>query len=136
LERDAALLEEEVTGDRFFNFLVTGHHLSDWIRRDTSVESVAKGRLAQAQSHRLMRVCEDLANASKHFVQRGKDSVRKTESNQGWGFGRFGKGGFDIGEESIEIEVDDGTIIDALALTRSLLAIYAYVFEGTGSLPS
>ena len=34
LRRDAALLDEEVTSDLFFNFVVTARHLPEWIEKD------------------------------------------------------------------------------------------------------
>jgi len=32
LKRDAMLLDEDVTSDRFFNFVVTGYSLVDWAK--------------------------------------------------------------------------------------------------------
>jgi hypothetical protein len=38
LEREAkALNEEAVTGDRFFNFAITGYSMIDWVKKDPSV---------------------------------------------------------------------------------------------------
>ncbi len=37
LERDAALINDEVTSDRFFNFVVTGYSMVDWIKNDSSI---------------------------------------------------------------------------------------------------
>jgi hypothetical protein len=42
LQRDAALLDEEVTSDRFFNFVVTGYSLIDWVKNDPVVPAAAK----------------------------------------------------------------------------------------------
>jgi hypothetical protein len=135
LKRDAAALDDEVNGDRFFNLVVTGLHLSEWVKKDESLAPEVKVRLNEALATQIMRVCEDLANASKHFVQRGKDSVRSAESKQGYGIGRYGKGGYGVGEESIDITLDNGTTIGAIAFSSALLATYVYVFDGAGSLP-
>ena len=49
LEREATALNEEVTRDRFFNFVVTGYSLIDWIKNDPSVPSSAKKSTASAK---------------------------------------------------------------------------------------
>jgi hypothetical protein len=41
LQRDAALLlEDEVTTDRFFNFVITGYSLIDWVKEDASFTGI------------------------------------------------------------------------------------------------
>ena len=45
LRRDAALLDEEVSSDRFFNFVVTGYSLIDWIKNDPAVPAAEGGRV-------------------------------------------------------------------------------------------
>lgn len=69
LQRDAALLEEEVTSDRLFNFVVTGWSLVDWIKNDPSVPACAKERslIKGLRADRWVQICGDLATASKHF---------------------------------------------------------------------
>lgn len=37
LSRDANLLDEEVTSDSFFNFVVTAYSLVDWVQNDPTV---------------------------------------------------------------------------------------------------
>jgi hypothetical protein len=44
LQRDAATLDKEVSSDNFFNFVVTGYSLVDWIEKDPSVSAFGKGR--------------------------------------------------------------------------------------------
>lgn len=41
LERDADLLQSEVSSDRFFNFVVTAYSLADWVQADPSVRQAA-----------------------------------------------------------------------------------------------
>jgi hypothetical protein len=42
LQRDAAGLEEEVTSDRLFNFVVTGYSMIDWVENDPNVPPAAR----------------------------------------------------------------------------------------------
>jgi len=67
LKRDAALLEEEVTSDRFFNFVVTGYSIVDWLKHEPSVPQAAT--LAMYKD-RWIKICGDLATASKHFFHK------------------------------------------------------------------
>ena len=68
LRRDAALLDEEVSSDRFFNFVVTGYSLIDWIKNDPAVPAAAKAAVSPLYSDPWLKVCGDLATASKHFI--------------------------------------------------------------------
>jgi hypothetical protein len=42
LQRDAATLDEEVTSDKFFNFVVTTDSLRKWLENDPSVPASAQ----------------------------------------------------------------------------------------------
>ncbi len=71
-------------------------------------------------------VCEYLANTAKHgsarpaTVARSKFSV--VEISVGFGQGRFGMGGFGVGEQSIIVKFTDGTKANALELVASVMA--------------
>jgi hypothetical protein len=69
LQRDAAALEDEVTSDRLFNFVVTGYSLIDWIEHDPSIPTAAKVASALRGLHddHWLKICGDLATACKHF---------------------------------------------------------------------
>lgn len=69
LKRDAALLNEAITEDRFFNFVVTGYSLIDWVKNDPAVPASAKAKAVVDGLHKdtWLKVCGDLATASKHF---------------------------------------------------------------------
>ena len=136
LKRDADLLDEVVSGDRFFNFVVTGYHLREWINKDHTVGAEIKTRLDQASSHRWLLICADVANASKHFVQAPKKTVQKAESSSGYGVGRYGKGEYGVGEESIHLTLPDGTEVTAAELRRGVMQLYAFVFGEDSSLPA
>lgn len=130
LQRDAASLEEMVNGDRVFNLLITAYHLQEWIDKDPDVPIFVRTRLGEVRSHPRMMLCADLANASKHFVQRRKGEAREVSSTQGLGVGRFGKGLFGHGEESVVVQLTDGSSLDVLELCDAVMKLYTYVFDG------
>lgn len=112
LKRDAALLDEEVTRDRFFNFAVTGWSMVDWVRYDNSLPAHLRNAASinRIYSDNWIKICGDIANSLKHFeLDRREPITRSATSSSGYGLGRYGKGPFGIGEESIEIVLNDGT---------------------------
>jgi hypothetical protein len=125
LERDAELLRKEVTSDHFFNFVVTAYSLADWIKNDPSVSQVAKDALDLFRSSRTIQICRDLANASKHFTldprRNPNPRVDSVTSEQGFGMGRFGHGGFGIGEEEIHVVLEDGSVQNGLTIMENTL---------------
>jgi len=132
LERDSELLYEEVTSDRMFNFVVTGYSIIDWIKNDPSVPQSAKdqNQIQRLYNKQWLKICGDLATASKHFkLTRRQGITSSSTSSQGYGVGRFGKGGFGIGEESIEILLNDGTNYDGLDLVNGVLNEWHQYFK-------
>ncbi len=104
LQRDAYLLEEEVTTDRFFNFVVTGYSMVHWIRNDPSVPQAAKTQYGNLHKDYWLSICGDIANACKHFTLTSiKSDAKSATSTQGYGLGRYSKGNYNEGEESIGI---------------------------------
>ncbi len=133
LRRDAALLDEEVTSDRFFDFVVTGYSLIDWVKNDPAVPAAAKAAVPLLYSDPWLKVCGDLATASKHFVLTSRVPVTIDASSQsGWGAGRFGKGGWGVGEESIVITLNDGTSCSGLAFVQEVLHTWGRFFSANG----
>lgn len=124
LKRDAASLNEEVTSDAFFNFVVTGYSLIDWVKNDPTVPASAKTQteIASLYGDSWLKVCGDLAIAAKHykFTKRVPVTASAT-SDTGFGMGRYGKGGFGIGEESINITLNDGTSFPGLDFVQGVL---------------
>jgi hypothetical protein len=124
LKRDAAALKEEVSSDNFFNFVVTGYSMIDWVKNDPTVPAKAKEKQvidALYQEHWL-KVCGDLAIAVKHFKLTSRNPITSSaDSAQGFGVGRFGHGGFGVGEESIEVTLNDGTSFNCLDLVQGVV---------------
>lgn len=133
LQRDASLLKEEVSSDRFFNFVVTAYSLADWIKNDPSVPQEAKDELIRFKRSREIQICRDLANASKHFEldvnKNPSPTVTNAESETGYGVGRFGKGAYSVSEESITIRLRSGNMINGLDLIADTLRAWTNFFE-------
>ncbi len=133
LERDATLLKAEVSSDRFFNFVVTAYHLTDWIKEDPSVPQSAKNDLNTFMKTPEIQICRDLANASKHFELDKKrnplPTVDTAKSKTGYGVGRFGAGAYGVGEESITICLTTGNMINGLDLMEKTLIAWKNFFK-------
>lgn len=136
LDRDAELLRECVSSDRFFNFVVTAYSLADWVQNDPAVPQPAKSDLKRFRSTTAIKICRDLANASKHFQldpKRNPDpTVTAANSDQGFGVGRFGVGGFGAGEEKITVLLGAKKSIDGLDLMEDTLREWQQFFSNHG----
>jgi hypothetical protein len=132
LQRDADLLGDKITSDRFFNFVVTAYSLIDWIQEDPSVPATAKAALLQFRTTREILICRDLANASKHFqlsaARNRNPSVIATDSEQGFDIGRYDAGNFEEGEEAITVDLSAGGTTDALQIVRDVLSVWNQFF--------
>jgi hypothetical protein len=122
LQRDVQLLDEEVTSDRMFNVVVTARHLAEWIEKERGI------RLNELHDTDLFKTCRDIANASKHFELTKQTEVDEVSSSRGYGVGRYGKGGFGVGEESISIKVKSQDPVNALEFARRLIDLYRPFF--------
>jgi len=135
LQRDAAALDEEVTSNRLFNFVVTGYSMIDWVRNDPAVPASAKtaNAIQGLYNNKWLKVCGDLATASKHFkLTRRMPVTSSAITSQGFGVGRYGKGGYGIGEESIEVQLNDGTTIHCLDLDQGVVDFWQSFFSAHG----
>ncbi|HEU5341666.1 hypothetical protein [Edaphobacter sp.] len=127
LKRDATLLDSEVTTDRFFNFVITGYSLIDWVKADPAMATV---EVESLYANRWLKICGDLATAGKHFeLSRRLPITIEASSSQGYGCGRYGRGGYGTGEEQIQIKLNDGTVINCLDFVREVVAFWAMVFS-------
>jgi hypothetical protein len=134
LKRDGALLNEEVTSDKFFNFVATGWAIKDWVKNDESLPTSARSIVeSSAQNDQLLQICRDLANASKHFVlSRSEPIISTAESAQGYGLGRYGKGRYGYGEEDIQITLNDGSAVSCLELVKGVILSWDRFFLSHG----
>jgi hypothetical protein len=132
LQRDATLLlDDAVTGDRFFNFVLTGYALIDWIKNDPAVPAGAKQHsvVQGLYANRTLKICGDLANSVKHFTLSSRVPITKAaDTESGFGVGRFGMGGFSEGEEEIVLTLNDGTVLNALDFVQDVLNVWQTFF--------
>lgn len=135
LRREHQRLQAEVTSDNFFNFVATAYHLLEWVERDPKVPATAKTNLSSVRSASCIAACRDLTNASKHFSLKSNYQNQVTssaKSERGFGVGRFGKGGYGIGEESISIMLKDGTTLNGLQLAADTVNEWESFFTRHG----
>jgi hypothetical protein len=132
LKRDAKALKEEVNSDRFFNFVVTGYSLIEWVEKDPSVPQTAQTAVKDIRRDQWIKRCRDLANASKHFTLNYPPITSSATSEQGLGVGRYGQGGFGLGEESIEVKLTDGSSFDCLELVEGVMKTWNDFFSRPG----
>ena len=128
LDRDFALLKDEASSDRFFNFVVTAYSLCDWIKNDPSVPAAAKADLERFRAQQKLLVCRDVTNASKHFElderSQAKSITDRVDSSRGYGVGRFGIGPYGVGEEQITLRFSDRTAFGVLEFAADVLSAW------------
>ena len=68
LIRDSDKLDNRVSGDAIFNFILTAYHFQEWIKKSPieSTESV-KRLLRKAANHKYIKLCKDIITAKVHF---------------------------------------------------------------------
>lgn len=132
LQRDIARLDREVSDDAFFDFVVTGYSLIDWVKNDTSLPDAARTEAAIQGLHAepWLKVCGDLAVASKHFtLTRRKPVTTKVTSTRGWGVGRYGRGPYGQGEREIEVHIASAPTWTALEFATGVLQAWLEFFQ-------
>jgi hypothetical protein len=129
LQRDASALDDGVSSDRFFNFVVTGYSMIDWVKNDPSVPKAAKASVNLLYQNQYLKVCGELANACKHFSLTKRDPITETASSfSGFGMGRFGKGSYGEGEEQIIVQLNDGSTYICSDLVRGVVECWQQFF--------
>jgi hypothetical protein len=132
LKRDAALLAEEVTSDRFFNFVVTGYSIIDWIKNGDSVPATVKTAVAEMYREPWIRICGDIAIASKHFNLTRRVPVTSIVEPVEYGFGhRFGEA-FGAAGHGMRIELNDGTSFSHVTFVTNVVEAWETFFRSHG----
>lgn len=111
--------------------MITGYSLIDWVKNDASLPASARtsNEIEQLHTEPWLKVCGDLAIASKHYtLTTRKPVVTNADSQQGFGKGRYGKGAYGTGEEEIVIQIDNGTEWTALELASGVLQAWIRFF--------
>jgi hypothetical protein len=134
-KQEAASLELEVTEEGFRRFADHAWHLCDWIMNADDIPASAKNEVRawkrkQPPPIPELCVCQDVINADKHLqITRYTPATDDVTSQQGWGIGRFGKGGFGFGEHQITITMQDGAVYDALQITQAVVNFWNGFFD-------
>ncbi|MGQ0742596.1 MAG: hypothetical protein ACT4OG_09970 [Alphaproteobacteria bacterium] len=121
LVRTHRRLQDEVTKDDVHHFVVDAWHLIENVEKDQTTTKQQRKLAASLRSDPLMRICEELCNEEKH---RNSKPVSKTNGwviERGYGMGRYGKGAYGVGEESIILKCSDGTTLNALDFTAEVM---------------
>ena len=133
LLRDFARLSNEVTGDAFFDFVVTGYSLIDWVKNDPSIHAAAKSDVDILYDDTWLRICGDIATGMKHFTLRKRTPVTSSvSSSEGFGLGRFGKGDYGVGEQSIVVLLKSGQTYDCSELAEGVTQSWASFIQRHG----
>jgi hypothetical protein len=130
LQHDGVALDEEVTSYRLFNFVVTGYCMIDWIKNDPAIPASAKAAVQRLYTDEWLRICGDVANASKHFtLTRRVPLTSSATASQGFGVGRYGKGSYGVGEQSIQVQLNDGRSFHCLDLVKGVISSWQKFFS-------
>jgi hypothetical protein len=138
LKRDAKLLVQDITSDKFFNFVVTGYSIIDWVRNDASISQSAKSAVNNLYNDPWIKVCGDLANASKHFtLDKRKPITASAESHKGeqqttkWGSYPWGVTPHTHIEQAeyIQIDLEDGSSLSCLELVKKVVETWDNFFR-------
>jgi hypothetical protein len=133
LKKDAEILDDEVTAGRFFNFAITAYHLMDWVKNSPAATEAVKSAAEAMHRDRWIKVCGDLPNTGKHLVLASRTPItEKAELQQGYGVGRFGKGGYGLREEEIIVTLEDGGTMNCLDLVKTVVKIWDSFFHTHG----
>jgi hypothetical protein len=125
-------LNNEITSDDFFNFVITGYSLIDWVKHDPLLPASARISQEIDRLHKepWLKVCGDLATASKHYtLTRRTPVVTSAESHSDWGAGRYGRGAYGVGEEDIVIRINNDSEWTALEFACGVLQAWLQFFE-------
>jgi hypothetical protein len=92
--------------------------------------AAAKADATALRNELELQACRDAANTRKH--RKPNKYPRKTSDTdvaQGYGAGRFGKGGFGVGEEQVTIKMIDGSVFDGLDLAHRVFELWDAYFK-------
>lgn len=121
LFRELLEIEREVHIDKLDHFIQTARNLLEAVQADSTNTTREQRRLiGRLKSDQDFRVCNDIANRQKHFRPKQGDLAKGATVRCGFGVGRFGRGGFGVGEQTVVIELADGSTENALEFVRRI----------------
>lgn len=141
LKHDAAQFKQDPSAYNLFNVMVTAWSLSDWLTEDLPDDEDVQRDLkalvgtkpqfkknkppkAEGEFHPSLRLCRDIAIASKHARIRGHtpEVSKLTRHDGGFGEGPFGVGPFG-GEPFFVVETDED-LLTADQVVEDVIAEY------------
>lgn len=129
LKRDAALLKDEVTSDRFFNFVVTGYSLIDWVKECSAVPAAAQAEAQKMYTDPWIQVCGDIATASKHFRLTQRTPITSKAEAVEYGWGLRWDGAWGLAGPGVRIELNDGTFYSHVTFIENVVKTWQSFFE-------
>ncbi|MGE3818255.1 MAG: hypothetical protein AB7I30_02370 [Isosphaeraceae bacterium] len=136
LKRKAGYLDLEVSWETLTDFAIVAHSLNDWIKEDSQIPERVKEEATKILNTPEIQACRYIANLEKHreLTKPTKYPPQALEPDvqRGYGLGRWGEGGWGIGEEEITITMLDGTSFDALDLAVRAVKLWEDFFDRNG----
>src|SRR5688500_18531056 len=113
LNRLANRIEKAVHKDDLDDYLKSAYHLLEIVEKDPNTSSCQKAQAKALRSDPEFQLCREITNRQKHFVLNAKQHpnprVKDATIEQGFGVGRYGAGAYEVGEQSVTINLNDGT---------------------------
>ncbi len=132
-------IQDNLHKDDLDDFFKTAYHLIEITNMDENATSSQKSMASALRQDIEMQICRDIANAAKHFrldpKRNPSPTIERASTCEGFGVGRFGKGAYGIGEQSVTLHLSDGTTTNALILVERIFAKWAEIFTGRTPAP-
>jgi hypothetical protein len=133
LKRVRGRLDAEVHRDDLDDFFKTAYHLIEITEKCSTTTSAQKAQASALCGDPEIELCREIANRQKHFtlspLSHPSPAITDAMIRQGYGMGRFGKGGYGVGEQSVRLNFTDGTQRDARDLASSIFGKFARIFS-------
>ena len=124
LKRVTDRINTAVHKDDLDDFFKTAYHLIEITKRDPATSATQKSAAKALRNDVDLQICRDICNGQKHFTldpkKNPKPKVLGTTTQQGFGVGGYSKGGYGVGEQSVTIQLSDGTERNARDLVASI----------------
>jgi hypothetical protein len=132
LKRVCERLDAEVHKDDLDDFFKTAYHLIEITEKCSTTTPAQKAQATALRRDPEMELCREIANRQKHYtlspLSHPSPAIADATIRQGYGMGRFGKGGYGLGEQSVILNFTDGTQREARDLANSIFGKFARVF--------
>lgn len=132
LQRVIGRIDQAVHRDDLDDFFKTAYHLIEITEKDPSTTPAQKTAARGLRRDRDMQICRDICTGEKHFtldpIRNPNPIVRNATTRQGYGVGGYGKGAYGVGEQSVTINLSDGSTRNALDLVHVIAAKWNATF--------